>query len=320
LIIDSSNLPSVSVVVRSYNRINALCELLTRLLKQDYFDFQIIIVEQSTNHTESDLQQLSVLTRDPRIELLNYPPLGGPAARNIGVKYASGDIVILIDDDDLPVRDDWISTHVSYYSDPNLIGLTARHVRTSGESCPYVMPTLVSKLCMIYTPLKTPIDFVRFDKDVDRIDRLHGTNSSFRRERIIEAGLWDETVQSHDEHSLFFKLQKIMNKNEYLAFKAHPPALKRVDIQGGMDKRYVDLAKEIDNRLNFLNKIVRKYFPLRYNALLPFYFGYICHETMVWIWDGNNGRLKSYKEKIIASSNAIVMIPQRFLKEYFSNM
>ena len=47
--------PRVSVIVRSYNRLGALAELLTALLAQDHDSFEIVVVEQSTQRPAAEL-------------------------------------------------------------------------------------------------------------------------------------------------------------------------------------------------------------------------------------------------------------------------
>ena len=105
-----------SVIVRSYNRIPALLELLEKLRSQDFGSFEIIIVEQSTNYEKENWSELNVLiAKDSRIKLHKYDPLGGPKARNEGVRNASGEILIFVDDDDLPISNKWIQKHVQSY-------------------------------------------------------------------------------------------------------------------------------------------------------------------------------------------------------------
>ena len=91
--------PRLSVIVRSYNRLGALAELLKELLAQDHDDFEIVVVDQSTVRPEAELAVVESLAKDPRVRLLRFPPLGGPGARNAGVRAARGDLFVCIDDD-----------------------------------------------------------------------------------------------------------------------------------------------------------------------------------------------------------------------------
>ena len=94
-----------SIVVRSYNRLPALCELLEALLAQDApgVAFEIVVVEQSTQPPAPAVAaRLAELAADPRVRVLRRPPLGGAGARNEGVRATRGRIVLLMDDDDLP--------------------------------------------------------------------------------------------------------------------------------------------------------------------------------------------------------------------------
>src|SRR5258706_6716262 len=70
--------PRVSVVVRSYNRLPALGELLAALLAQDHDSFEIVVIEQSTDRAPEDVGRLDAIARDARVRILRHPPLGGP--------------------------------------------------------------------------------------------------------------------------------------------------------------------------------------------------------------------------------------------------
>ena len=94
--------PPVSVVVRSYNRLDALAELIPIILKQTFTNFELVIVEQSTQKSPEQIARLAFLERDPRIRIFPFPPLGGPRSRNESARVARGDIIVFIDDDDIP--------------------------------------------------------------------------------------------------------------------------------------------------------------------------------------------------------------------------
>jgi glycosyltransferase involved in cell wall biosynthesis len=125
--------PRVSVIVRSYNRLAALAELLTVLLAQDHDSFEVVVVEQSTVKVPGDLARVEQLARDPRVRLLEFSPLGGPGARNAGVRAALGELLVFIDDDDLPASTDWLRRHETNFGDPKCLGVTGRFVGEHGE-------------------------------------------------------------------------------------------------------------------------------------------------------------------------------------------
>src|SRR6266536_2454709 len=96
----------VSVVIRSYRRPAALLELLARLRAQTYPAFEVIVLEQS-----DDPRLLARLEAegDPRLRVVLSAPRNPPAARNEALRHARGDILLFIDDDDLPLGRDWIA-------------------------------------------------------------------------------------------------------------------------------------------------------------------------------------------------------------------
>src|SRR5262245_10976291 len=95
-------MPRVTVLVRSYNRLEALVELVEVLLAQEHDSFEIGVVEQSTQKPAAAEARLAELEQDARLRMVRVPPLGGSKARNLGVQHARGEIVVCIDDDDLP--------------------------------------------------------------------------------------------------------------------------------------------------------------------------------------------------------------------------
>ncbi|MBO6620793.1 MAG: glycosyltransferase family 2 protein [Balneola sp.] len=255
---------TASVIVRSYNRLPALLELIDALRVQNYRNFEIIIVEQSTDYNDEDWNKLEAVTAtDQRIKLLKYKPLGGPKARNEGVKNASGEILIFIDDDDLPASDEWIKGHIEAYQDPKLVGFTGRHIFEGNDGYPYLkwMTPIIRNTCMSYSFFKFPYTFAQFNEDVENVEWLHGTNSSIRKEWALKAGLWDVNVTNQDEHSFAFKLNKILTEDLRLDFRSKPELIRRMDIEGGMGKRSFSMKREWKNQYNYCTKIIYRYYP-----------------------------------------------------------
>ncbi len=94
-----------SVIVPTYNRLESLKKTIESILKQEYPDFETIIVNDgSIDGTDAYLSQLAAEKKIKYIKQSN----GGPAnARNAGIKNASGDTAAFTDDDCV-LAPDWL--------------------------------------------------------------------------------------------------------------------------------------------------------------------------------------------------------------------
>jgi glycosyltransferase involved in cell wall biosynthesis len=92
------NKPTLSIVIPTYNRMYALAELLESLSRQTYQDFEIIIV----NDGGESVEGLKEAYPDLPLHIVSLTEnVGHVEVRNIGVRRALGDYIMLIDDDDL---------------------------------------------------------------------------------------------------------------------------------------------------------------------------------------------------------------------------
>ena len=111
----------ISAVIPTYNRNKILCETIEQILKQDYKDFELLIVDQTEQHDGFTTKYLSALPENVKLIRVNNPNL--PAARNIGIKNSAGDIIVFIDDD-MGIPKDTLSKIVSAFNDQKIIALT----------------------------------------------------------------------------------------------------------------------------------------------------------------------------------------------------
>lgn len=93
-----SAVPSVTVVVCTRDRSALLRGALTAILKLDYPNFDVLVVDNAPRTAET-----ANLVReefdDPRLRLITQPVPGLSQARNAGLRHAQGDIVAFTDDD-----------------------------------------------------------------------------------------------------------------------------------------------------------------------------------------------------------------------------
>ncbi|MCA9674453.1 MAG: glycosyltransferase [Kofleriaceae bacterium] len=280
--------PQVSVVVRSYNRYPALCELLTAILAQRDADFEVVVVDQTTKAPDDARARLAALAADPRVRILTFPPLGGPRARNEGVRAARGEIVLLIDDDDLPGDDRWIASHAANYVDPNCVAVNGRAIVEGDRDPPYGNMARAERNVMSLSWLgwQRPYSKVNVKK---RVHSVVGGNASIRRSAIARAGLWDECTPVEDEVSFAYRLRARMRPDEYILFDPACTMQRRLDIPGGMGKRYLGTTTVARRHFQFLHRIVGHYFPWKYWLLQPAYVFLLYWITADWVIDDSHG-------------------------------
>jgi len=96
-------MPSVSVIVPTYNRPGYLTRALASIRAQTFWDYEIIVI----NDYGESVEQLCRLF-DPVTHYRLDPNRGLPAARNIGIKlFAKGRYIAYLDDDDV-----WLPQHL----------------------------------------------------------------------------------------------------------------------------------------------------------------------------------------------------------------
>lgn len=273
--------PRVSVVVRSFNRLGALAELLAALLAQDHDDFEIVVVEQSTVRAPEDIARVEALARDPRVRVLRSEPLGGPGARNAGVRAARGDLFVFIDDDDLPIGNDWLRRHEANFDDPKCLGVTGQFV-DDGVVTPYVNLERARRDVLSFNVLMWQRVYARTDLR-KRVDSLMGGNAAIPRRTLERFGLWDECTPIEDEPSLAYRIHAGKREDEYLVFDPSVQMLRRLDVPGGMAKRTMSGPRYAKRVFTFLHNIIGHYFPVRFVLLYPAYFYMCVYHVTQWI-------------------------------------
>ncbi len=303
--------PRISVVVRSYNRLAALAELLGALLAQDHDSFEIVVIEQSTVKTASDLRIVDALARDPRVRVLQFPPLGGPGARNAGVRAARGDLLVFIDDDDLPYGTDWLRRHEANFTGPDgakCLGVTGRFVDEDGGSKPYANPARARRNVLSFNVLKWQRVYARIDIRA-RVESLMGGNAAIPRRTLERFGLWDECTPIEDEPSLAYRINAGKRDDEYLLFDPDVRMIRRLDVPGGMAKRTLSGPRYAQRVFTFTHAIIGHYFPARFLLLYPAYIYFVAFHCIEWICSDSK-KHDTWPKRLAASTGmALGIVP-----------
>jgi glycosyltransferase involved in cell wall biosynthesis len=305
----------ISVVVRSYKRPGALLELVGRLRSQRYPTFEVVILEQS-----EDPELVSRITSadDPRIRVIVSPQRDPPAARNEAVRHATGNVLLFIDDDDLPIGSDWIALHARNYADPRCMGVVGRAASDpEGKKVPK-FPWIIRALAMRHTFFKDTVSYAHNTLRKESVDFLIGTNASVRRTLIDRIGGWDEGIPMHEEQSFAIKFHRQHRSGERFVFDPGPIIQRRTDLPGGLSRRTRDdwYAWELEARLFYYEQVVGHYFPIRYRLLCPLFVLRALEQAFFWIWDPDNAHW-SLCSRLRASIDLLKSLPRALRFERF---
>jgi glycosyltransferase involved in cell wall biosynthesis len=122
--------PLVSVIIPTYNRDWIVKEAIDSVLKQDFDDYELIVVDDgSDDNTPAILRAYG-----NKVIILHQPNKGVSAARNRGIAAASGRLIAFLDSDDL-----WLprklSAQVKFFKDHSeaVVNQTQEHWIRNGR-------------------------------------------------------------------------------------------------------------------------------------------------------------------------------------------
>ena len=106
---NNSSSPLVSVIIPTYGRSAYLPRCVCSVLEQSYSAVEIFVVDDNNPDTEARRETEKAMEQfadNPKVHYLRHDKnRNGSAARNTGLRAASGKYVAFLDDDDMFVRE-----------------------------------------------------------------------------------------------------------------------------------------------------------------------------------------------------------------------
>jgi GT2 family glycosyltransferase len=204
-----------------------LCNTITYALDQDFADYEILIVDQTEEHEKETYSFLDNLP--DKAKVISHHPPSLPGARNRGIRESRGEIVIMIDDDVI-LKHDFISQHLKYYENKEVSGVTGKVEQKNKIT--KRLPFSLKNEFMEWIPISVFDD--NFEKEAFR---LAGGNFSVKKEYAFRAGLFDENFIGTawgEEYDFSLRLKKVGKK---LIFNPRAYIFHLNDIKGGTGNR-----------------------------------------------------------------------------------
>jgi GT2 family glycosyltransferase len=191
--------------VPTYNRGEVLVETLRQIIANDHPDCEIVVVDQTSAHAPDVERRIEELERHPSLTRLRLPCPNVGAARNLGLRHASGDVVVYCDDD-LRLGRDLVAHHVDAYRDPRVGAVAGRVLGPGSDALALDTPEV--------GVLRADGSYVaNFHREGRRfVDHGIGCNMSFRRSTLLRVGGFDERFQGsfyREESDAFARVKKL---------------------------------------------------------------------------------------------------------------
>ncbi len=192
----------VSVVIPTYKRSDTVIDLINDLGEVD----EVIVVVDEDEETKEAVERFDVKL------IFNEERKGVCAARKTGLKEASGDVIIYLDDD-VELTEGWLEEMLKPYEDEDVGGVCGSEVKPGD-------PGLIRKLWFFIRGNRTGrvgsygeilSNFSASKGDKEEVDHMIGCNMSFRREALESIEIdtnYDRGNSFREETDLSFNVKK----------------------------------------------------------------------------------------------------------------
>jgi glycosyltransferase involved in cell wall biosynthesis len=194
-------MPKVSVVIPTKNRCALLAEAIERIESQTVprEQYEVIVIDNdSTDDTRMLLEQKARLYPNLKHGMQEKP--GAAATRNSGLRLASGELILFIDDD-VQAERTLIQAHLDCHArNPNASVIGVVNMPWDDTTDPFLRYLRDHRILNPYTPSKGPIDFSYY----------HTGNVSTPTQTLLNVGGFNESfsVYGMEDIELGYRLQK----------------------------------------------------------------------------------------------------------------
>jgi glycosyltransferase involved in cell wall biosynthesis len=209
--------PLITVLMPAYNAEKYISEAIRSVLDQTFTEFELLIINDgSTDATEQIINTFN----DPRIRFINQTNQGIAAALNIGLLNARAGLIARFDADDicLSQRLEKQFTFLNAHPDYVLTGTDAVYVDMNGD--------------FVFTPDHPAYSNEEIRKLPLEICPFSHVTVLYKKQAVIDAGMYDINAHSFEDHLLWHKLiktGKVCNLQEVLVKVRFNPGSLTID-------------------------------------------------------------------------------------------
>jgi GT2 family glycosyltransferase len=228
-------LQKVSLIIATYNRHDILGNTLSMAMSQDYENLEIIVIDQTATPfcLAPDLGAAS--SQSLRLHYKWHPHPNLPAARNLGIRLAHGELIIFLDDDVL-IEANYVSAIIATYTGEEIGGACGVCI-PEGCSDGGAETVRFANLLGLDQPFKPGVCIP--------VKSMVGVNMSFRRSAVSNAGPFDEAFGGSgfgEDSDFTLRVHKLGYR---LLLNPHIRVIHLASSRGGCSNRDVDVAARV---------------------------------------------------------------------------
>ncbi len=189
--------PLVSIIIPAYNSEKTMGKCLDSLLKLDYPDYEIIIIDDgSTDSTPEILKQY------PKVKTITTQNSGPSKARNTGIWEARGDFIAFTDADCI-VDHNWIKELFKGFKSDRVAGVGGDQ-KSPEDECEFGRDVQGFMKAIGFVS-----DYLKTGDAPETVKHNPSCNVMYRKEVLKEAGLFDEQLWPGEDVDLDFKIRRM---------------------------------------------------------------------------------------------------------------
>lgn len=187
--------PLVSIVIPAYNVADYIGQALDSVMAQTMTDFEVIVVNDGSPETET-LERVLEPYRD-RIVYIRQENRGVSGARNTGIRVARGEFYAQLDPDDVWLPN-YLATQIGILQAEPTADLVYPNAVFFGEGAE------VGRLFMDLCPSEGEVTLEK----LLRLECTVMTSVTARREAIVRAGMYDESIKTAEDFDLWLRIAR----------------------------------------------------------------------------------------------------------------
>lgn len=197
-------LPQLSVLIATFNRLEVLQRTLDDLESQSFKPYEVIVVDQSCDENDRPVDHAKQLSGRPLIRYIHQKEPNAQVARNTAIAEARSPILVMIDDDmHLPAG--FLRCHAENYAQTPDLHAVAGQVLKPGRTATDHIPSIA---------MQKPDGWMFFPLNYAHrcpVINWPSCNGSIRKEVAIAAGGFDEqfTRTWYDDSDFSWRLHQI---------------------------------------------------------------------------------------------------------------